>query len=116
MGIDIFAKWQEQTDRERREQAAEWLLTSGGQIGYLREAYHGEPYATQYLWNRLGADKACPRFRLAVIVKEKPGILDSYNLFMDNTLWTNPLLASSASCDYLAKAAHNESNVPPFVA
>lgn len=48
MGIDIFAKWNNQTDSDHAAQAADWLTTDGGRIGYLREAYHGEPYATQY--------------------------------------------------------------------
>ena len=34
MGIDIYARWRGQTD---------------GQLGYLRESYHGAPYATKFL-------------------------------------------------------------------
>ena len=49
MGIDIRTVWKNQTKAERDEQAAEWLNTLAGRFGYLREAYHGEPYATQYL-------------------------------------------------------------------
>ena len=48
MGIDIYARWQGQTEEEEQAQ-----ITGGsvvhGHVGYLREAYHGEPYATQYL-------------------------------------------------------------------
>jgi hypothetical protein len=50
MGIDIYAKWNNQTDSDREAQAADWLTTDGGRIGYLREAYHGEPYATRHLF------------------------------------------------------------------
>ncbi|SRR5258706_15445150 len=49
MGIDIYAEWQEQTDSEQKAQASEWLSPESGKVGYLREAYHGEPYATHFL-------------------------------------------------------------------
>jgi hypothetical protein len=48
MGIDIYAKWQGQTEAEAKAQIVGFSVVHG-HIGYLREAYHGEPYATQYL-------------------------------------------------------------------
>jgi len=50
MGIDIYAKWRGQTGSERTAQESEWLSTGAGETGYLREAYHGEPYATRFLF------------------------------------------------------------------
>jgi hypothetical protein len=47
MGIDIYAEWQGQTHEEQQEH--EWSSVVHGHVGYLREAYHGEPYATMYL-------------------------------------------------------------------
>ena len=49
MGIDIYAKWRGQTESEREEQLSVPFSTIVGRFGYLREAYHGEPYATNYL-------------------------------------------------------------------
>jgi len=49
MGIDIYARWRGQSEDAKREQGSAWLTTGAGGIGYLREAYHGEPYATKYL-------------------------------------------------------------------
>jgi hypothetical protein len=49
MGIDIFVHWKGQTDAEIAEHAEEWLSTTAGGRGYLREAYHGSPYATEFL-------------------------------------------------------------------
>jgi len=48
MGIDIYMKWDKQTEEE---QQAQYTGYSGehGHVGYLREAYHGNPYATKYL-------------------------------------------------------------------
>ena len=49
MGIDIYAKWDGMTDAEENAQAAAFLSGEHGHLGYLREAYHGEPYATKVL-------------------------------------------------------------------
>ena len=45
MGIDIYAKWDGMTEAEENAQ----VIGFSGQVGYLREAYHGEPYATKVL-------------------------------------------------------------------
>jgi hypothetical protein len=49
MGIDIYARWEGQAPEELSRQAEAWLAGQAGDVGYLREAYHGEPYATKYL-------------------------------------------------------------------
>jgi hypothetical protein len=49
MGIDIYARWRGQSKSEKGAQAEAWLSNDQGRIGYLREAYHGKPYATRYL-------------------------------------------------------------------
>ena len=49
MGIDIYAHWRNQSTSERDTQAKAWLSAADGDVGYLREAYHGEPYATKVL-------------------------------------------------------------------
>lgn len=48
MGIDIYAQWDGQTDEEEKAQYCGFKVDQGG-IGYLREAYHGGPYATKKL-------------------------------------------------------------------
>lgn len=48
MGIDIYAKWDKMTEAEKKAQITGFSIVSGS-IGYLREAYHGEPYATRLL-------------------------------------------------------------------
>jgi hypothetical protein len=50
MGIDIYAVWNGQTEEEKKRQYAVWLSDTHGRIGYLREAYHGEPYVTRFLF------------------------------------------------------------------
>lgn len=48
MGIDIYARWKGQTKRECEAQVTGWSIVHG-YVGYLREAYHGGPYATRFL-------------------------------------------------------------------
>ena len=47
MGIDIYARWRNQTDGERESQITGFDVLKG-HVGYLREAYHGDPYATRH--------------------------------------------------------------------
>ena len=48
MGIDIYMRWKGQTKEEEEAQYTGFSVTAG-EVGYLREAYHGAPYATQVL-------------------------------------------------------------------
>lgn len=48
MGIDVYLRWSKQTKAERQLQMTGFSVTVGN-IGYLREAYHGGPYATRVL-------------------------------------------------------------------
>ena len=48
MGIDVYARWRGQTAEEKQAQITGFSIAHG-HVGYLREAYHGEPYATQAL-------------------------------------------------------------------
>jgi len=48
MGIDIYASWPSQTQAEADAQMTGYSIEHG-HVGYLREAYHGEPYATHVL-------------------------------------------------------------------
>src|SRR5262245_27074232 len=57
MGIDIYAVWNGQTEEERERQLQVWLSGHNGKLGYLREAYHGEPYATKFLFREAFASK-----------------------------------------------------------
>ena len=48
MGIDIYMRWDGMTEEDRDKQITGFDATVGD-VGYLREAYHGGPYATRYL-------------------------------------------------------------------
>src|SRR5437868_11669091 len=49
MGIDIYAKWKGMTEVEENAQYGGGFCIVHGRFGYLREAYHGEQYATKFL-------------------------------------------------------------------
>jgi hypothetical protein len=49
MGIDIYASWKGQSAAEQAERDESMFDIAAGQVGYLREAYHGSPYATRVL-------------------------------------------------------------------
>ena len=49
MGIDIYARWERQTGEEEKAQYEAGFDIESGSVGYLRESYHGEPYATRHL-------------------------------------------------------------------
>ncbi len=48
MGIDIYAEWDGMTEAEDKARITGFSIEHG-HVGYLREAYHGEPYATKVL-------------------------------------------------------------------
>ena len=50
MGIDVYMRWKEMTESDRRVQYTVFEVSAqAGGNGYLREAYHGSPYATRVL-------------------------------------------------------------------
>ncbi len=48
MGIDLYLHWHGMTEAERATQVTGFSIEAG-HLGYLREAYHGAPYATPVL-------------------------------------------------------------------
>lgn len=64
MGIDVYATWAGMTPQERALQYTGFSVING-EVGYLREAYHGSPYATRVLvpeafeWMNDGYDPSC---------------------------------------------------------
>jgi hypothetical protein len=48
VGIDVYLRWKGQTEAEKEAQYTGFSIVHG-HVGYLCEAYHGEPYATKVL-------------------------------------------------------------------
>ena len=70
MGIDIYATWRNQSDEEREEQFTGFDALKG-HVGYLREAYHGEPYATRYFVKEAFGAEACEARIEAATLKDR---------------------------------------------
>lgn len=49
MGIDIYAEWADERFEEVKPTLDSWAEEQQNYAGYIREAYHGEPYPSQYL-------------------------------------------------------------------
>lgn len=49
MEIEICAQWDRMSMQEAAAQLSAKYNLAGGAVGYLREPYHGEPYATRTL-------------------------------------------------------------------
>ena len=50
MGIDMYLEWEGMTEDDTKAQYTGFEVSGkAGVAGYLREAYHGGPYATQVL-------------------------------------------------------------------
>jgi hypothetical protein len=48
MGIDVYLNWRGKSEADKKAQFT-GFSTQAGNVGYLREAYHGGPYATAVL-------------------------------------------------------------------
>lgn len=75
MGIDIYARWKGQSDEEEADQLTGFSVEHG-HVGYLREAYHGEPYATRHLVaEAFASDTGMAKVPASVLRKRLPETL-----------------------------------------
>lgn len=70
MGIDIYLKWDGMTEEDRGRQLTGFSTTVGG-TGYLREAYHGGPYATQIFFREAFEAEECEAEIPAALMRER---------------------------------------------
>lgn len=71
MGIDIYLEWDGMTEEDRKQQVECLFSLEGGKLGYLREAYHGEPYATQILVREAFEAEDCKAEIPAAVLRER---------------------------------------------
>ena len=79
MGIDIYLRWDEMTEAERKAQYTGFSIEHG-HVGYLREAYSGAPYATRVLMPEAFDDDAPEdgvRIPAATLRERLPDTLDA---------------------------------------
>lgn len=70
MGIDVYCRWPEQTEAEKDKQFTGFSVTSGD-VGYLREAYHGGPYVTRYLVGEAFEAEECEAAIPAKVLRDR---------------------------------------------
>ncbi len=75
MGIDIYASWRGQTKKEAKAQITGFSVVHG-HGGYLREAYHGGPYATEFLVAEAFEDRGGVQIPAAVLRERLPQALE----------------------------------------
>jgi hypothetical protein len=73
MGIDIYAEWNGMTEAEHDAQITGFSIEHG-HVGYLREAYHGEPYATKALVPE-AFEESRVQIHAATLADRLPGVL-----------------------------------------
>ena len=70
MGIDIYLKWDGMTEADKENQHT-GFCTTAGHTGYLREAYHGGPYATKILVREAFEADNCEAEIPAAVMRER---------------------------------------------
>jgi hypothetical protein len=70
MGIDIYLKWEGMTEEDKQRQYT-GMSTVSGDVGYLREAYHGGPYATKILCREAFEAENCEAEIPAEVLRER---------------------------------------------
>jgi hypothetical protein len=71
VGIDIYLEWDGMSTEEKEKQGMATFSTTAGATGYLREAYHGDPYATQILVREAFEADNCRAEIPAAIMRER---------------------------------------------
>jgi hypothetical protein len=70
MGIDVYLKWNGMTEEDKQRQYT-GMSTIAGNVGYLREAYHGGPYATKILCREAFEAEKCEAQIPAATLRER---------------------------------------------
>jgi len=70
MGIDVYLKWHGMTESDKQQQYT-GMSTVAGNVGYLREAYHGGPYATKILCREAFEAEKCEAEIPAATLRER---------------------------------------------
>ena len=70
MGIDVYLTWSGQTEADEKLQQC-GFDTTVGDVGYLREAYNGGPYATKMLVREAFESPECSAEIPAAVMRER---------------------------------------------
>jgi len=71
VGIDIYLEWDGIKEDDKQAQWRTGFSVTAGGVGYLREAYHGGPYATKILCREAFESETCRADIPAEILRER---------------------------------------------
>lgn len=70
MGIDVYLQWNGMTEKEKARQITGFSPVVG-EVGYLRESYHGGPYATHIFFREAFEAESCMAEIPAAVMRER---------------------------------------------
>ena len=119
MGIDVYSRWKNQTQKEHDDQCTGFSIHHG-HVGYLREAYHGQPYATRMLVPEAFAadsDDDEPMIPAATMRKRLPGVIAAAierakNVYKEEIDENDPTVKSFVHFVELCEAKERETGIP----
>ena len=123
MGIDIYMRWDNMTEEEKDARYTGFDIASG-HTGYLREAYHGEPYATRELVPEAfasdapeeGASIPCKVLRGRLPKTLQLHIKRQWDVYKEDVNWESPSAESFTAFVELAERMETAGKNPTIVA
>ena len=123
MGIDIYMRWDNMTETEKDEQYTGFDIETG-HTGYLREAYHGSPYATRELVPEAfedgvpdeGASISCEVLRERLPRTIELHIKRQKDVYKEDVNWESPSAESFTAFVELAERMEAAGKNPTIVA
>ena len=118
MGIDIYMNWDKQTEDEKQAQ----YTGLSGNVGYLREAYHGSPYVTQFLVKEaFDSEEGEAHIPCAVLRERLPEAIQLHiqrqkNIYQEDVNWESPSSESFIAFVELAERLEAKGKNPTIIA
>ena len=121
MGIDIYMNWDGMTEEDKQAQYTGYSIEHG-HVGYLREAYHGNPYVTRFLLKEaFESDDGTAEISSKVLRIRLPEALKLHikrqkEIYNDDINFESPSAESIISFVELAEMLHKANKNPKIIA
>ena len=121
MGIDIYMNWDGMTEEDKQAQYTGYSIEHG-HVGYLREAYHGNPYVTRFLLKEaFESDDGTAEISSKVLRIRLPEALKLHikrqkEIYNEDINFESPSAESIISFVELAEMLHKANKNPKIIA
>jgi len=121
MGIDIYMEWDNMTEEDKHAQLTGFSIEHG-HVGYLREAYHGNPYVTRFLLKEaFESDDGTAEISSKVLRIRLPEALKLHikrqkEIYNEDINFESPSAESIISFVELAEMLHKANKNPKIIA